>query len=147
VKWPPTGFGCWVRSTRPPRPRRPNLAGSYDQAGRTAEAITFLERVAAETVQLLGPEHPDARAVLHALWEWKGKGRCGEEWPLPHHITIGAAGPAGEDLGDLHRGTRDTLSSNTLSRMVVSSWEVEDALSQDGRSPLKITRRARSRTS
>ena len=39
---------------------RGNLAFSYWSAGRTGEAITIEERVAADTERLLGPDDPDA---------------------------------------------------------------------------------------
>ena len=55
---------------------RGNLAFSYRQAGRTAEAIPIQERVAADRERLLGPEHPDtltARANLAASYRQAGR--------------------------------------------------------------------------
>ena len=40
-----------------------NLAVSYNQARRTADAMAILERVAADRERLLGPEHPDTIAA------------------------------------------------------------------------------------
>jgi hypothetical protein len=41
----------------------------------TADAITIQERVAADRTRILGPEHPDTVAVVHALREWKRRPR------------------------------------------------------------------------
>jgi hypothetical protein len=50
-----------------------SLAASYRQAGRTGEAITILEKVAADRVRILGPEHPDTQAAAEGLREWKSQ--------------------------------------------------------------------------
>ena len=52
-----------------------NLANSYRQAGRTADAIAILEQVAADRARIVGPEHPDTAAAVNALWEWKRRPR------------------------------------------------------------------------
>jgi Tetratricopeptide repeat len=38
---------------------RTNLAASYWQAGRTADAIAIQERAGADAARILAPEHPD----------------------------------------------------------------------------------------
>jgi len=45
------------------------------QAGRTADAITIFERVAADTERILCPEHPDTLAAVDALRESKRRPR------------------------------------------------------------------------
>ncbi|WP_327064056.1 tetratricopeptide repeat protein [Kitasatospora purpeofusca] len=55
---------------------RANLAASYWQTGRTAEAIALLERVAADRERILGHDHPDtltARGNLAASYARAGR--------------------------------------------------------------------------
>ena len=54
---PPTRRGSWAPSTPPTLTAQGNLAASYRQAGRTADAIAIEERVAAEMARALGTEH------------------------------------------------------------------------------------------
>ncbi|MFD8588685.1 tetratricopeptide repeat protein, partial [Streptomyces sp. NPDC059637] len=44
-----------------------NLATSYRQAGRTTDAITLLEQVAADSERILGPHHPDTLTARNNL--------------------------------------------------------------------------------
>jgi hypothetical protein len=46
---------------------------SYWQAGRTGEAITILEKVAADRARVLRPEHPHTQAAAKALRERKSR--------------------------------------------------------------------------
>ena len=58
---------------------RANRAASYQQAGRTNEAIEIQEHVLAESERLLGNEHPDTRSVRGALSRWRlAEGGSGE---------------------------------------------------------------------
>jgi hypothetical protein len=50
-----------------------NLADAYWQAGRTGEAIIIEEKVAADRLRILGPEHPDTQAAAGALREWESQ--------------------------------------------------------------------------
>ncbi|MET8747289.1 tetratricopeptide repeat protein, partial [Streptomyces sp. NPDC004728] len=52
---------------------------SYQQAGRTNDAINLLEHVLTDRERLLGNEHPDTRAVRGALSRWRSaEGGSGE---------------------------------------------------------------------
>ena len=81
---------------------RGNLADSYRQAGRTGEAISLEERVAADRERLLGDEHPHtltARANLAASYGQAG--RTGEAISLGERVAADFA----RLLGDEHPDT------------------------------------------
>ncbi|MFE5653937.1 tetratricopeptide repeat protein, partial [Streptomyces cyaneofuscatus] len=80
---------------------RANLAASYQQAGRTREAIVIKERVVADREQLLGEDHPDtvlARANLAASY-WQA-GRTGEAMELLERVVADSEQLLGEDHPD-----------------------------------------------
>jgi hypothetical protein len=52
------------------RPRA-NLASSYWQAGRTAEAIAIEEKVLADRVEVLGDRHPHTLSAGSVLDTWR----------------------------------------------------------------------------
>jgi hypothetical protein len=58
---------------------RANLAASYQQAGRTRDAIDLGERVLADSQRLLGDEHPDTLNARTVLKEWRSSGSEHEE--------------------------------------------------------------------
>ena len=96
---------------------RSNLASSYQQAGRTNDAITIEEAVLADRERILGPDHPDtlhSRANLaHSYWQI---GRTDEA------ITIEEAVLADRKriLGPEHPNTLTTL--NNLAH---SYWQAD----------------------
>ncbi|WP_255352229.1 tetratricopeptide repeat protein [Micromonospora sp. HK10] len=51
------------------------MAASYRKAGRTADAIHLLEDALADSVRLLGENHPDTLAMADALRDWTGSRR------------------------------------------------------------------------
>ncbi len=56
-----------------------NLGALYLSAGRISEAVVILERVAADTERLLGPEHPDTLTAQGNLaLSYQSAGRTGE---------------------------------------------------------------------
>ncbi|WP_326770959.1 tetratricopeptide repeat protein (plasmid) [Streptomyces sp. NBC_01591] len=61
---------------------RANLATSYQQAGRTNDAINLLERVLADRERLLGSEHPDTLSARNVLHRWRSAGGDSGEPPL-----------------------------------------------------------------
>ncbi|MEU9335531.1 tetratricopeptide repeat protein [Streptomyces sp. NPDC048290] len=68
---------------------RANLAVSYREAGRTDEAITIEERVAADSARLLGDEHPDtvyARANLAI--SYRQAGRTDEAITIEERVVV-----------------------------------------------------------
>ena len=67
---------------------RASLAASYRSAGRTGEAITLGEQVAADMERLLGADHPDtlvARANL--AMSYRSVGRTGEAITLGEQVA------------------------------------------------------------
>ncbi len=65
-----------------------NLAFSYWSAGRTGEAITIEERVAADTERLLGPDDPDALISWGNLAEsYRSAGRTGEAITIQERVA------------------------------------------------------------
>ncbi|MFD9061847.1 tetratricopeptide repeat protein, partial [Kitasatospora purpeofusca] len=80
---------------------RSNLASSYWQAGRTAEAIRIEERVAADRERLLGPDHPDtlsARGNLATSY-WQA-GRTAEAIVLEERVLADRERLLGHDHPD-----------------------------------------------
>jgi Tetratricopeptide repeat len=59
---------------------RASLAASYRQAGRTAEAVTILEKVVTDYEQIIGPRHPDTLAAANALRGWKDQSKRHRWW-------------------------------------------------------------------
>jgi tetratricopeptide (TPR) repeat protein len=95
---------------------RGNLASSYWQAGRTAEAITIEERVLADRVRILGEEHPDTiTARAHLASSYRLVGRIAEAITIEERVLADAV----RVLGDEHPDTFEA--AETLRR-----WQGED---------------------
>ncbi|MEU0632271.1 tetratricopeptide repeat protein, partial [Streptomyces sp. NPDC005989] len=54
---------------------------SYQQAGRTNDAINLLEHVLAQRERILGDEHPGTRSARDALSRWQSAGGGSGEPP------------------------------------------------------------------
>jgi hypothetical protein len=50
---------------------RANLAVSYQEAGRTSEAIALLEQVVADRKRLFGNNHPSTLGASNSLSRWQ----------------------------------------------------------------------------
>ncbi|MDH6463104.1 hypothetical protein M2302_003289 [Micromonospora sp. A200] len=80
---------------------RANLAASYWQAGRTADAITIEEKVVADRERLLGDDHPDtltARANLAASY-WQA-GRTADAITIEEKVLADRERLLGDDHPD-----------------------------------------------
>lgn len=81
---------------------RCNLAISYQQAGRTDQAIRLLQRVVADDERLLGNDHPDTLIALTSLAaSYEVAGRTGEANELLERVVAGNE----RLLEDEHSGT------------------------------------------
>ncbi|MFD3679877.1 tetratricopeptide repeat protein [Streptomyces sp. NPDC058613] len=94
---------------------RSNLATSYWQAGRTAEAIVLLKQVVADRERLLGPDHPNtvtARANLAASYWQAGR-------------TAEAIGIEGQVVADYERllGPDHPYTVTARSNLATSYWQ------------------------
>jgi Tetratricopeptide repeat len=76
---------------------RNNLANAYQDAGRTAEAITLCEQNLADVKRVLGADHPHtlaARDNLAVAYRAAGRTSCGPQVvPTVGHFRVTAGGP------------------------------------------------------
>ncbi len=80
---------------------RNNLAGSYQSAGRTTEAIPIQEQVVADRERILGPNHPDTIGARNNLASsyWSA-GRTAEAIPIEEQVVADRERILGPDHPD-----------------------------------------------
>ena len=75
-----------------------NLAGAYQSAGRTSEAITLYDQVLDGAERDLGPDHPDTLGALNNLADaYQSAGRTAEAITLYQRALDGAERVFGPD--------------------------------------------------
>ena len=114
---------------------RNNLAGAYESAGRTDDALAMNEQVLVDRSRVLGEDHPDTLTSLNNLaGTYESRGRLTEAITLYEQVLVDRSRVLGEDHPD-------TLASgNNLACAYRSAGRLTDAIALNEQLVIEHTR-------